>query len=79
MTSLIIGFVVLVAAVLAALPQEIIGFGLGWWSDVVPFLRGSLPVIAILTGLIMMFIGFYGIWCKPRPSRKVVVEEASGE
>ena len=70
MKSLIIGFVVITAAALTALPREVIGFGLGWWSDVVPFLRGSLPVMAVLIGLIMMFIGIYGIWCKPRKRRQ---------
>jgi hypothetical protein len=73
MRALIIGFVILAAAALAALPQEIFGFGLGWWNDVVAFLHGALPVLAALTGLIMMFIGLFGIWCKPRPRRKVVV------
>jgi hypothetical protein len=33
------------------LPQEVLGFGLGWWNDVVAYLRSSLPVIAVLAGL----------------------------
>jgi hypothetical protein len=66
MKSLIIGFVVLAAAALAALPQEILGFGLGWWNDDAAFLRGVLPVTATLTGLIMMFIGLNGIFWEPR-------------
>ncbi|MDR0289960.1 MAG: hypothetical protein LBI06_03410 [Treponema sp.] len=57
MKSLIIGIVVLAAAVFAALPQEILGFGLGWWNDVLVFLRGALPVIAVLVGLVAVFIG----------------------
>ena len=57
MKSLIIGIVILAAAVLAALPPEQAGFGLGWWKDVLVFLRGGLPVFAVLIGLIAVFIG----------------------
>jgi hypothetical protein len=57
MKSLIIGIVVLAAAVFVALPPETAGFGLGWWKDVLAFLRGGLPVIAVLIGLIAVFIG----------------------
>ena len=57
MKSLIIGIIILAAAVFAALPPELFGFGLGWWSYVLAFLRGGLPVIAVLIGLIAVFIG----------------------
>jgi len=57
MKSLIIGIVVLAAAVFAALPPETAGFGLGWWKDVLAFLRGGLPVFALVVGIIAVFIG----------------------
>ena len=57
MKSLIIGMVILAAAVFAALSPEFAGFGLGWWKDILAFLRGGLPVIAVLIGLIAVFIG----------------------
>jgi hypothetical protein len=57
MKSLIIGIIVLAVAVFAALPPELLGFGLGWWGDVLVFLRGGLPVIAVLIGFIAVFIG----------------------
>jgi len=57
MKSLIIGMVILAAAVFAALSPESAGFGLGWWKDILAFLRGGLPVIAVLIGLIAVFIG----------------------
>jgi hypothetical protein len=57
MKSLIIGIVILAAAVFTILPPESAGFGLGWASDVSSFLRGGAPVIAILIGLIAIFIG----------------------
>lgn len=57
MKSLVIGLVIIAAAVFAALPPETIGFGLAWWNDVLAFLRGGLPVLAVLIGLIAIFIG----------------------
>jgi len=57
MKAVIFGFVFLAAAVFAVLPPETFGFGLGWKNDVLTFLRGGLPVIAVLTGLIAIFIG----------------------
>jgi len=56
MKALVIGFVVIVVAVLAVLPG-----GLGWWEDVLTFLRGALPVIAVLIGLILVFTGIADI------------------
>ena len=56
MKALILGFVVIVVAVLVILPA-----GLGWGGDVLVFLRGSLPVIAALIGLILVFTGIADI------------------
>jgi hypothetical protein len=52
MKALILGIVVIAAAVCAALPA-----GLDWWGDILVFLRGALPVIAAFIGLIAIFIG----------------------
>jgi len=52
MKALILGFVVIVVAVLAVLPA-----GLDWGDDVLAFLRGSLPVVAVLIGFILIFVG----------------------
>ena len=52
MKALILGFVVILVAVLSVLPV-----GLGWREDVLAFLRGALPVIAGLIGLILVFVG----------------------
>jgi len=56
MKALILGFVVILVAVLSVLPV-----GLGWWDDVLVFLRGALPVIACLIGLILVFVGISDI------------------
>jgi small neutral amino acid transporter SnatA (MarC family) len=56
MKALVLGFVVIIVAVLAVMP-----FGLGWGEDVLAFLRGSIPVIALLIGLILVFVGISDI------------------
>jgi len=57
MKSLIFGIIILAAAVFAVLPPDTVGFGLGWGENVTAFLRGGLPVFAILIGIIAVFIG----------------------
>ena len=57
MKSLIFGIVILAAAAFAVIPPGAVGFGLGWGGDVLAFLRGGLPVIAVLVGIIAVFIG----------------------
>ena len=57
MKAMIIGLVIIAAAVFAILPVDIAGFGLGWGNDVLAFLRGGVPVIAALIGIIAVFIG----------------------
>ena len=57
MKALIIGVVIIAAAIFTVLPKEVAGFGLGWGNDVLVFLRGGVPVIAMLIGLIAIFIG----------------------
>jgi hypothetical protein len=52
MKALLLGLVIIAAAVAAVLPA-----GLNWWEDVLIFLRGALPVIALLVGLLVVFIG----------------------
>jgi F0F1-type ATP synthase assembly protein I len=57
MKATFVGIIIIAAAVFAILPPETVGVGLGWGTDVLAFLRGALPVIAILIGLIAVFIG----------------------
>ena len=56
MKTLILGLLVITAALLAILPT-----GLGWGEDVLAFLRGALPVIFAFIGLIMVFVGITSI------------------
>jgi hypothetical protein len=57
MKAVFFGLIIIAAAVFAILPAETIGFGLGWGIYVLEFLKGGLPVIAILIGLVAIFIG----------------------
>jgi hypothetical protein len=74
MKALLLGLVILAFAVFAVLPPAAVGFGLGWWEDVLTFLRGALPVIAAFVALIAVFIGIADI--KDRAEAKK--EEKSG-
>ncbi|HON13806.1 MAG TPA: hypothetical protein PLB48_06215 [Treponema sp.] len=56
MIALIVGLVAIAFAVLAVIPA-----GLNWWQDVLLFLRGSIPVMAVLIGLLAVFIGIADI------------------
>lgn len=56
MIALIVGLVAITFAVLAVIPV-----GLNWWQDVLLFLRGSIPVMAVLIGLLAVFIGIADI------------------
>jgi hypothetical protein len=69
MKALILGIVILAAAVFAALPA-----GFGWWDDVLVFLRGAVPVIAAFVGFIAVFIGVADI-----KDRAEVKKEESAE
>jgi len=59
MKSLIIGLIILAAAVFSMLPPD--KAGLGWGDEVLKFLKGGLPVIAVLIGIIAVFIGIADI------------------
>ncbi len=60
MIALIIGIVLLVFGVWAILPNTVL-FGLGWGPQVVQFLMGGGPILALLIGIISLFIGIADI------------------
>jgi len=68
MKSLIVGLVILAAAVCAILPRE--PFGLGWGGDVLVFLKGGAPVVAVLISLIAIFIGIADIKDRARAKKE---------
>ena len=71
MIALIVGIICIAFAVFASVPGP-----LGWGQDVLAFLRGSVPVFAVLIGLIAIFIGLADM--KDRiEARKEEAEEAA--
>ncbi len=73
MVALIVGIVFVAFAIFACIPGP-----LGWWSDVLAFLRGSLPVLAAFIGIIAVFIGVADI--KDRmEAKKEEAEESAKE
>jgi len=54
MIALTIGILLVLFAVYAVLP---VSWGLQWWPDVVQFLRGGVPILALFIGLIAFFVG----------------------
>lgn len=73
MVALAVGIVLVIAAILACLPGV-----LGWWGDVLAFLRGSLPVIAVLVGAVAILIGVADIKDK-KEAEKEEKEDAKAE
>ena len=78
MKAVIIGLIILAAAVFAILPPETVGFGLGWGDEVVTFLQGGLPVLAIIIGIVAVFIGIADIKDRAE-AKKEEKTEAKGD
>jgi len=76
MKAIIIGLLIIAAAVFAVLPPEAFGFGLGWGDDVLTFLRGGVPVVALLIGLIAIFIGIADVKDRAEARAEAKKEEA---
>ncbi|HET7839514.1 MAG TPA: hypothetical protein VFL04_07110 [Rectinemataceae bacterium] len=81
MIALIVGIVFIAFAVFASVPGP-----LDWWTDVLAFLRGSLPVLAVLIGLIAVFIGIADIKDRmeakkeeAEEAKQAAAKEAAGE
>lgn len=71
MVALIVGLLFLAFAVIAVLPV-----GLDWWQDVLMFLRGCAPVIAVFVGLIAVFIGIADIKDRAEAKKEEAAENA---
>ncbi len=56
MISLIVGVLFIAFAVFAGLPQ-----GLGWHKEILFVLKGGLPLLVALIGLISIFVGIADI------------------
>ncbi|HUX13096.1 MAG TPA: hypothetical protein VMW87_08700 [Spirochaetia bacterium] len=73
MVALIVGIVFMVFAVYSVLP---VSWALNWWQPVLEFLKGGIPIAALLIGIIAIFIGIADI--KDRiEAKKEEAEEAA--
>ena len=61
MKSLIAGLLIIAFAVFSILPAKPESFGLGWAANMIDFLKGAVPVMAIVIGFIIIFIGIADI------------------
>ena len=59
MVAIIVGLLFIGFSVFAVLPKSI--FGLEWGTQVIAFLQGAAPVLALFIGLIAVFIGIADI------------------
>lgn len=73
MKSIVLGIIILGAAVFAILPPG--QAGLGWSVYVLNFLRGAAPVIAILIGIIAIFIGIADIKDRAEAKKEAAEEQ----
>jgi len=73
MIALTIGIVLVLFAVYAVLP---VSWSLQWWPQVIEFLKGGVPIIAVFIGLIAFFVGVADIKDK-QEAKKEEAEEKS--
>ncbi|MFP4489837.1 MAG: hypothetical protein ACLFNZ_00055 [Spirochaetaceae bacterium] len=58
MVALVIGILFILFAVYSVLP---LSWGLEWWTYVLEFLKGSVPVVVLFIGVIAVLIGIADI------------------
>ena len=78
MIALLIGILLVAFGVYAVLPIDSAGF-LNWSREVLTFLKGGVPILAFLIGLISFFIGIADIKDKIEAKREEKEEEGEGE
>ena len=71
MVSIILGLIFIAFTVFSVLP----GCPLNWGPEVIAFLKGSIPVLAALVGLICLFIGAADIKDKKEAKKEESAKE----
>ena len=67
MIALLIGIILILFAVYAVLP---VSWSINWWSEVIEFLKGGVPIMAVFIGLISFFVGVADIKDKIEAKRE---------
>ena len=78
MVALIIGILGILFAVWAALPLQF-PMGLQWGNNIIEFLKGGGPILALLIGIIALFIGIADIKDKIEEKKELKEEKAKEE
>ena len=76
MIALLVGLLLIVFAVFAVLPFP---WALRWWPEVVQFLKGGVPLMAVFIGIISFFVGVADIKDKIETKREEAEEEEDTE
>ncbi len=77
MVALVVGIILVLFTVFAALPPDLLGFGLGWGPDIVLFLRGGLPIFSAFVGMVAVFIGIADLKDKEEAKREDAAARAN--
>ena len=75
MIALAIGIVLVLFAIYAVLP---VSWGLQWWTDVIQFLKGAVPILAVFIGHIAFFVGVADIKDKIEAKKEEEEDKAGG-
>ena len=78
MIALLIGIILVLFGVYSVLPINSPGF-LNWSQEVLAFLRGGVPIVAFLIGLIAFFIGIADIKDKIEAKKEEKEEKEEAE
>jgi NADH:ubiquinone oxidoreductase subunit 3 (subunit A) len=76
MVALLVGLLLIVFAVFAVLPFP---WALRWWPEVVQFLKGGVPLMAVFIGIISFFVGVADIKDKIETKREEAEETEKTE
>jgi uncharacterized membrane protein len=76
MIALLIGIIMVLFAVYAVLPFS---WAIGWWPEVIHFLRGGIPLVALFIGLISFFVGIADIKDRIESKKEEAEEKAEAE
>jgi len=76
LVALLIGLVLVVFAVYSLLP---VPWSPGWWHEMLEFLKGGIPIVAALIGLVSFFVGVADIKDKIEAKREEEEERREAE
>jgi len=73
MIALTIGILLVLFAVYAVLP---VSWSLQWWPEVIQFLKGAVPILAVFIGLIAFFVSVADLKDKQEARKEEAEEKA---